>query len=168
MPAIDRIDVWIGVAGVLKKNDLYLVVKKTYGGLKDKWSFPAGFVDPGETIEQAVIREVKEETGIDSEVHDILGIRTGVIKNKISDNMIIFLLKYVAGEIEMNQDELKDARWLSRDELLSDPNTSSMIRFFLEEQEYKTGATMEGFEGNPGPEFGYTEYKIFRNKYNLF
>ena len=42
----------------------WLVVMKRYGGLHAKWSFPAGFVSRDETIDQAILREVKEETGV--------------------------------------------------------------------------------------------------------
>jgi 8-oxo-dGTP diphosphatase len=160
MPAIDRIDVWLGVAGVLKKDDIYLVVKKKYGGLRDKWSFPAGFVDPGETIDQAIIREVLEETGVRCRVRDILGIRTGVIKEKISDNMIIFQLEYQSGNVVTNTEELVEAGWLTKEQLLNDQATSSMIRFFLL-QEAGNNKRFGEHSGDPGREFGYTEYKIY-------
>ena len=62
----DRGKVWLGVAGVAV-NELgqWLVVKKAYSGLKGRWSLPAGFVNAGETVDEAVVRELKEETGID-------------------------------------------------------------------------------------------------------
>jgi 8-oxo-dGTP diphosphatase len=161
MPAIDRIDVWLCVAGLLKKEHSYLVVKKKYGGLKGKWSFPAGFVDPGETVDQAIIREVSEETGISCQVRDILGIRSGVIQEKISDNLIIFDLVYLSGEIVVDPKELDDVKWLSKEELLQDPNTSQMILFFLQGKE-REEKVFEEHVTYPGKEFGYTEYKIFK------
>ena len=64
--------VWLAVSGLVKSTEgQWLVVKKRYGGLKGKWSLPAGFVDEGETADEAVIREVKEETGIDCTVKGI-------------------------------------------------------------------------------------------------
>lgn len=54
---------------------------------------PAGFVNEGETVDEAVKREVLEETGIVAHVKGIIGVRSGVIRNEISDNMIIFLLE---------------------------------------------------------------------------
>ena len=49
---------------VATKDGRWLFVKKKYSGLKGKWSLPAGFVNEGETVDEAVKREVLEETGI--------------------------------------------------------------------------------------------------------
>jgi ADP-ribose pyrophosphatase YjhB (NUDIX family) len=88
-----RENVWLGVAGVVISDDgRWLVVKKRYGGLKGSWSLPAGFVNEGETADEAVIREVYEETGVECTVKGLLGVRTGVIRESISDNMLVFLL----------------------------------------------------------------------------
>lgn len=84
--------VWLAVAGlVINKKGKWLVVKKKYSGLKGMWSLPAGFVNPGETVDEAAIRETKEETGIRTVSKGIIGVRSGVIQNDISDNMMIFL-----------------------------------------------------------------------------
>ncbi len=86
--------VWLAVSGlVATKDGRWLFVKKKYSGLKGKWSLPAGFVNEGETVDEAVKREVLEETGIVAHVKGIIGVRSGVIRNEISDNMIIFLLE---------------------------------------------------------------------------
>ena len=89
----ERGNVWLGVSGlVLNSVGEWLVVRKSYGGMKGMWSLPAGFVNGGETVDMAIIREVKEETGIDCQVEGMIGFRTGVLKGEISDNMAIFLL----------------------------------------------------------------------------
>lgn len=46
--------------------------EKAYSGLKGRWSLPAGFVNAGETVDEAVIREIKEETGIDCSVSGLI------------------------------------------------------------------------------------------------
>jgi 8-oxo-dGTP diphosphatase len=69
------------------------VVKKKYSGLKGMWSLPAAFVQANETVDQAVVREIFEETGIRTEIEGVIGLRSGVINGEISDNMLMFLLK---------------------------------------------------------------------------
>jgi 8-oxo-dGTP diphosphatase len=152
----DRGKIWLAAAGLLIEDGKWLVVKKNYGGLKGKWSIPAGFVDPGETVDEAAIREVFEETGILGEVVSILGIRSGVIKETISDNMIVFLLKKKSGALFPDKDEIESAAFLTPEELLIDPNTSLMVHFFMKEKNKLLEDKI-----NPGNEFGYTSYKIF-------
>lgn len=160
-----RGDVWLGAAGlVVNEAQQWLVVKKRYGGLHGKWSLPAGFVEKDETVDQAAMREVKEETGIDCRLLGMIGFRSGVIKEKISDNMAVFLLKpLTAGQkIIPQQEELYDAAWRSPEELAFDPDASVMLH------EMAAYIVEEGFEPienvDPGQIFGYTDYKLFFRK----
>ena len=62
-------NVWLAVSGlVISDKGEWLVVNKRYGGLKGQWSLPAGFVKNDETVDEAVVREVLEETGIQTEI----------------------------------------------------------------------------------------------------
>lgn len=152
----DRGTVWLAAAGLLIDEDgKWLVVKKKYGGLKGKWSIPAGFVDSGETVDEAAVREVFEETGIKAEVSAILGIRSGVIKETISDNMVVFLLSKKDGSLSQNSDEIECAAFLTREELRKDPDTSLMVHYFMDSKQ----SFLED-KINPGDVFGYTSYKI--------
>lgn len=155
----ERGSVWLAAAGLVIKDGKWLVVKKKYGGLKGKWSIPAGFVNAGETVDEAAVREVAEETGIQAKAVSVLGIRTGVIKHEISDNMVVFLLNAVGGALQHQEDEIEEACFLTPQELKEDPATSMMIHLFLRDKE-KT--LMEDI--NPGDVFGYTTYKIFDNR----
>jgi ADP-ribose pyrophosphatase YjhB (NUDIX family) len=153
--------VWLAVSGLVKSPEgKWLVVKKRYGGLKGNWSLPAGFVEAGETADEAVLREVKEETGITCRVKGLLGLRTGVIKEEVSDNMMIFLLEPFGNEEVRHQEyELYDARYISPEELVRDPDTSVLLRFLLDERESSLKPCTDSI--NPGNHFGYTSYKLF-------
>ncbi|WP_416828542.1 NUDIX hydrolase [Ectobacillus polymachus] len=158
-----RGNVWLAVSGLVRTDDgRWLVVKKTYGGLKGKWSFPAGFVKEGETIDEAVRREIKEETGITTIIHGVLGIRSGVIKGKISDNMVIFLLKPEDERITIQKKELSQAAFLSRDAILQDEDTSVLVRHLLETMSNTIFQMNDAV--NPGDHFGYTSYRVFLNE----
>lgn len=160
-----RGNVWLGAAGlVVNSKNEWLVVKKRYGGLHGKWSLPAGFVNADETIDQAALREVKEETGIDCGLLGLVGFRSGVIREEVSDNMGIFLLRPLNEhqEVQAQLAELYEAAWRSPADLAADPDASvmlhEMVDFFLE----------EGFEAienvDPGDIFGYSSYKLFFKK----
>lgn len=157
-----RGDVWLGAAGlVVNQKNEWLVVKKRYGGLHGKWSLPAGFVEKNETVDQAALREVKEETGIDCRLLGMIGFRSGVIKGRISDNMAVFLLSPIEDgqAIQAQQEELYEAAWRTPAELSIDEDASVMLH------EMASYIVEEGFEPiedvDPGHIFGYTDYKLF-------
>lgn len=158
----ERGKVWLAVAGlVINAHGEWLVVKKKYGGLKGKWSLPAGFVDEGETADEAVIREVKEETGLTCRVDQLLGVRTGVIKHEISDNMILFLLQQTVLEesIVIQENELYEAAFIHPDQLLDENTASIMLAFMVEAMRSQERMKVDSID--PGQQFGYTSYKLF-------
>ena len=70
------------------------------------WSLPGGKLEQGETLEQGVIREIKEETGLDTEIIKLLYICDVASTNNTLLH-ITFLLKYVGGEIRIPSNELE-------------------------------------------------------------
>ncbi|MEH7179024.1 NUDIX hydrolase [Neobacillus vireti] len=158
---VKRGKVWLAVSGLVKSSEgHWLVVKKRYGGLKGKWSLPAGFVEEGETADEAVVREVKEETGLDCTVKGLIGLRTGVISEEISDNLLVFLLEPLkeAG-IKHQENELYEARFMAPEELLQEKDASIMLHYLINLQETVTIPSYDGL--NPGDHFKYSAYKLF-------
>lgn len=156
-----RENVWLGVAGLVIHDDgSWLVVKKRYGGLEGSWSLPAGFVEEGETADQAVVREVIEETGIECIVKGLLGVRTGVIRESISDNMLIFLLTPLPNQkVVAEESELYEAKYLNPVQLAENPDSSVLLKYLLNLPKYETRPGTEGID--PGQQFHYTAYKLF-------
>lgn len=159
----DRGKVWLGVSAIVVNDaNEWLVVKKTYSGLKGVWSLPAGFVKEGETIDEAAIRELKEETGIDIHIDGIVGFRSGVIREEISDNMAIMLAKPLdeTQPIQIQEREISCATWLHPDQLASSKESSSLLQEIA--KDYVEFITLRKIEDiNPGDIFGYTSYKLF-------
>ena len=58
------------VAGVIKDGDHFFATQRGYGDQKGGWEFPGGKMEPGETPEQALVRELKEELAVDVRVGD--------------------------------------------------------------------------------------------------
>ena len=163
----DRGKVWLGVAGVVE-NEVgdWLVVKKAYSGLKGRWSFPAGFVQQGETIDEAVVREIKEETGLDCVTTGLIGFRSGIIRGEISDNMAIFHCRLLDETqlFKIQEQELLDIRWLHIGQILKDEQSSVLLKEMAsnEFEKHQLGV-IEGV--NPGDIFEYTAYKLFFKKH---
>ena len=60
------------VAAIIRDGDRILATQRGYGAYKDGWEFPGGKVEPGETPEQALAREIREELDVRIDVGDYL------------------------------------------------------------------------------------------------
>jgi NAD+ diphosphatase len=81
-----------------------------------RWEEPfystiAGFVEPGETLEHAVVREVREETGIEVTDVSYFASQPWPFPNQL---MLGFRARYAAGEIAIQESEVREARWVTR------------------------------------------------------
>jgi len=103
------------VAGVIiKKDSKYLLVQEKKPSAYKLWNLPAGRVDVGETIEEAAVREAKEETGFDCTLLQ----KVGVFQDKATDAVKhVFTAKIVGGELSIPDDQMLDAKWLNLDEI---------------------------------------------------
>ena len=81
----------------------------------DDWTFPKGKLDPGESFEQAALREVKEETGFDCELGDELAATTYHDRHGRPKIVRWWAMTPVGGEFEPN-DEVDELRWVVPDE----------------------------------------------------
>lgn len=158
----DRGKVWLGVASIVENEQgEWLVVKKAYSGLKGRWSLPAGFVQEGETVTAAAVREVMEETGIACEVAGLIGFRTGVLMNDVSDNMAIFYCKPLTSSLVtvVQEGEILEACWIHPEKLVTDELSSVML---AEMAKYGVGPILQRHDHiNPGEIFGYHTYQLF-------
>ncbi|MBO4478211.1 MAG: NUDIX domain-containing protein [Lachnospiraceae bacterium] len=90
-------------------------------GNSNKWGFPGGAIEIGETPQMAAIREAKEETGLDVEVGKIIGVFTDLDITYASGDqaqsvVIAYELKPVGGELYCDQVETTGLRYYSKDE----------------------------------------------------
>lgn len=100
-----KYDFNIRVTGILIENEKILLVKQKVND-KRNWSLPGGKLEQGETIEQGIIREMKEETGLDVEIIRLLYLCDVSASNNTLLH-ISFLLKRVAGNIELPTNEFE-------------------------------------------------------------
>lgn len=110
----------VRATGVLIENNSLLLVKQKLANNKE-WSLPGGRVEPGETLEQALVREMKEETGLDVEPIRMLYV-CDVAASENTVLHITFLARRIGGEItlptnEFDENPIHDVRFIPIDEL---------------------------------------------------
>lgn len=107
------------VDAVLLKGDEVLLIRRAREPFKGMWALPGGFVDVGEPLEDAVRRELMEETGLRGDVVDMLG-AWGDPKRDPRGHIVtmVFVLK-VSGivDVAIEEGEVQEARWFSLDKL---------------------------------------------------
>jgi NAD+ diphosphatase len=94
-----------------------------------RYSALAGFVEAGETIEQAVVREVREEVGIDIRDLRYFGSQSWPFPHSL---MIAFRAEWAAGEIRIDPHELADAQWFDPEALPAIPPRLSIARALID------------------------------------
>lgn len=97
---------------VIRRNDRFLLARSSRV-TRNFYSLIAGFVEPGESLEQAVAREVKEETGLDVANIRYRGSQAWPFPHQL---MVGFFADYQGGELKLQEDELADAGWFTPDE----------------------------------------------------
>jgi 8-oxo-dGTP pyrophosphatase MutT (NUDIX family) len=112
---------------VVSKTDSTLValMARFNRGGKLEWCVPKGHLEPGETKEQAALREVFEETGLKAEITDYLGDVSYTFNQKgknVSKTVHVYLMNQVAGELTMENDpnhEASELAWVKLSELIN-------------------------------------------------
>ncbi|KAL4562522.1 hypothetical protein LXL04_034729 [Taraxacum kok-saghyz] len=118
LPANASHRVGIG-AFVMNQNGQVLVVQEKTGMFQGTgiWKFPTGVVDEGEDICAAAVREVKEETGIDSKFLQVLAFRQSHKSFfEKSDLFFMCMLQPLSFNIQMQEREIEAAKWMSFEE----------------------------------------------------
>jgi 8-oxo-dGTP diphosphatase len=101
-------------------NNQILLIKRKTPPFIGYWALPGGRVDPGEVVEQTVVREVKEETNLDAAIVDKIG---EYIEKGVKDDVdyeyypTCFLVKVVGGEMKGQISEIMEIKLFSLSEL---------------------------------------------------
>lgn len=102
------------VAAVIRKDDRIFVTQRGYGEFKDGWEFPGGKIEQGETPQQALVREIREELETEIRVGDLIDtIEYDYPTFHLS--MDCFWCEIVEGSLELKEHEA--AKWLDRESL---------------------------------------------------
>ena len=102
------------VAAIIEKENKILATKRGYGEFINMWEFPGGKIEPGETKEEALIREIKEELNIEINV-DKFAIDIEYQYPNFYLFMSCFMCSIKEGSIELL--EHNDGKWITKEEL---------------------------------------------------
>ena len=112
----------VAVGAVVVDGGRVLLVKRANAPLKGEWSLPGGAVEIGETLEGALVREAREETGLDVEVGPVVEVLDRIVRDAVGRVeyhyvIIDYLCRALSGTATHGSDA-DDVRWVSAGELL--------------------------------------------------
>jgi 8-oxo-dGTP diphosphatase len=98
---------------ILYSNNQVLLIKRNTPPFVGYWALPGGRMDPGETIDQTIVREVREETGLDVTIVRVVG---EYVEKGIKDNVeyeyypTCFAVKPVGGKLKKQDTEIQEIK----------------------------------------------------------
>lgn len=112
---------WTGAAGICinSRNELLMVREETSNS-ESAWTVPTGGVEPGETNEQCVVREIAEETGYEVSILGKLKVKSGQYENlNIRYEVHYFLVEAVGGKLQLQDPDnsVREIAWKTREEV---------------------------------------------------
>ena len=102
------------VAAIIHRDGAYFATQRGYGEFEGMWEFPGGKIEPGESREDALKREIQEELGVDIYIKELL-CTTEYDYPTFHLTMHCYLCSVASGEIELR--EHKSAQWLTAETL---------------------------------------------------
>ncbi len=112
---------YLAVSAAIFRDGRVLIVRRARPPAHGLYTLPGGGVELGETLEAAVMREVREETALDVEPVGLAGYRQAIVRDgggRVERHFVIlpFAARWIAGEVSLNE-ELAEAHWLKPSEL---------------------------------------------------
>ncbi len=104
------------VAAIIRKGDAIFATQRGYGDFKDWWEFPGGKMEPGETPEEALVREIREELSTEISVDKFL-YTVDYDYPAFHLTMHCYMCSLLCEALHLNEHEA--ARWLKADEIHS-------------------------------------------------
>lgn len=122
---------YLAVSAAIIRDDKVLIVRRSRPPAHGLFTLPGGGVEAGETLHQAIMREVREETGLTIEPVALAGYREVIVRDdagRIERHFVIlaFAARWIAGEPSLNE-ELAEAMWLRPSDLTGLPTTEGLV-----------------------------------------
>ncbi len=121
----------LGVGGIVVRDNKVLFIRRGQDPGKGRWTIPGGYVEQDEPFEEAVVREMYEETGVRSEVQGILAARNS-LNERDSNVYIVFALKDLGGGPECDGVEVDRAEFLAAHEYEALAELAPVSKYFAQ------------------------------------
>lgn len=102
---------------VIIENSSILLIKRKNDPYQGSWALPGGFVEYGETVENAAVRETKEETGIDVKLGELVGVYSDPNRDPRGHTVTVCFLGTAIGGIVRSATDAEDARYFDLNEI---------------------------------------------------
>jgi 8-oxo-dGTP diphosphatase len=123
---------YLAVSAAIIRDGRILIVRRARPPAHGLYTLPGGGVELGETLEEAVIREVREETALEVRPVALAGYRQAIARDaagKVERHFVIlpFAARWISGEVSLNE-ELAEAHWLLPDDLAGLTTTEGLAQ----------------------------------------
>lgn len=127
----------LGVGGIVWHEDKVLLVRRAQNPGKGNWTIPGGYVDQRERIADAIVRELREETGLETSPLSLIALRDR--PGDRHDLYLIFLLRHVGGELHPQKEEVSDLGFFTIEECRELPIASLSLSVIEDSRGHLTG-----------------------------
>jgi ADP-ribose pyrophosphatase YjhB (NUDIX family) len=123
---------YLAISAAIFRDGRVLIVRRGRAPAHGLYTLPGGGVELGETLEEAVIREVREETALAIEPVDLVGFRQAIARDaegRVERHFVIlpFAARWIGGEVSLNE-ELDEAHWLAPTALGGFKTTEGLVQ----------------------------------------
>ena len=128
---------FLAVSAAVIRDGKVLIIRRAAGIATGIYTLPGGVVETGETLTDAVVREVREETALEIEPITLAGFRETILhdkENKVSRHFVIlcFAARWLSGQPVPDLSEISEAVWRHPDELKSLKTTQGLSEIVAE------------------------------------
>lgn len=148
----------VGVGGLVVDDGRMLLVHRRFSRGPGLWAIPNGYAEQDERLDAAVVREVREETGVETAVEGVVGVRSRVLETEHS-LYILLKLRWTGGVPQPDGIEVDDARFVPLAEVLLIPDVQPFTRWLARQLQQRdlpvfTEAVVEGMSSDTWVYYG--------------
>ena len=145
----------VGVGGVVVRDGRVLLIRRGKEPLLGRWTVPGGTVELGESLEQALVREMEEEAALEVEPLEVLGVFDRIHREgeRVAYHYVIvdYLCRWRGGEAQAGSDALEVA-WVAPDQIEGYELPTKALE--VVKQAFRRAASTQSAEGSVSPEGG--------------